>query len=453
MIALLATYLWALNAAPAPVVALPSGPLNADQCVKLALTASPKVSEAQASVDEYLARLKEVESTFYPKLMGLAWVAPNYRSTYTDTGNGTMTNVQTQWRSLSDWGPYVHLEAILAEPIYTFGQAENGEVAARERAEVEKGRLEEAKNAIALEVRRYYYLRLYAQSFLPALKSAAKLVADAQRAGQEKYDKSTGEVSEVDLMKLRYGGDEVAKYIKMAEFGASLAMSALKHTMGLKELDELILADETLPAVGDEPYDESALVALLTESANNRPEWQQIKHGKAAASAWSLSELDAMWPALFVAGQIQANWTPTRQVANSPYWYDPYNMIIVGVAVGFQFNSDPAKAIARSHIADATGEQIAALERFAATGIPLQIRKAYIEARQAKELVELAKDGVEATRKWMVFAATAYTTGTGEAKDVLEGLVAYMGAKRGYYDNLLAYHTARAELGYAAGRQ
>ena len=39
----------------------------------------------------------------------------------------------------------------------------------------------------------------------------------------------------------------------------------------------------------------------------------------------------------------------------------------------------------------------------------------------------------------------------GEAKDVLEGLVAYMTGKKGYYDALQSVHVARATLLYATG--
>ena len=36
----------------------------------------------------------------------------------------------------------------------------------------------------------------------------------------------------------------------------------------------------------------------------------------------------------------------------------------------------------------------------------------------------------------MIFAGAAFATGTGEAKDVLEGLAAYLQAKRSHYETL-----------------
>ncbi len=71
--------------------------------------------------------------------------------------------------------------------------------------------------------------------------------------------------------------------------------------------------------------------------------------------------------------------------------------------------------------------------------------------QQAVRSLKLSDEGAVATRKWMIFAGTAYATGTGEAKDVLEGVAAYMLAKKGYYETLQAVHVARATLYYVAG--
>ena len=51
----------------------------------------------------------------------------------------------------------------------------------------------------------------------------------------------------------------------------------------------------------------------------------------------------------------------------------------------------------------------------------------------------------------MTFAAAAYASGTGEARDVLEGVAAYLLAKKAYYDHLLGAFQARADLEQAIG--
>ena len=109
--------------------------------------------------------------------------------------------------------------------------------------------------------------------------------------------------------------------------------------------------------------------------------------------------------------------------------------------------------MAKTRQAEATRDQIEALRKFATTGIPLQVLKARTEIQRYRRLVDLSTDSVKSTRKWMTFAAAAYGTGTGETRDLVEGMVAYLQSKRAYYEDLLGYYIAQAELNYAVGRE
>jgi outer membrane protein len=422
---------------------LAAKPLNADECVKVALSTSPKIDEAKAKLAQYEARLHQVESVYYPKLMGLAFVAPMF------TVQGDIFGVERRWRSIRDWGPYTSLQATLAQPLYTFGRAEAGEEAAGERALVEAARVREAENTIALEVRRLYYGRLYALSMVPSLRSAHEMVSKALTTAQELFEEGSGEVTQTDLNKLVYGKSEVEKYLLIARESADLAHAALKHTMGVPDSDSIELAETVLPSLPEQP--ESEVAPLLLAAAEQRPEWDMLAHGKRATLALEQAEKLANAPVLFVAGQFSGAWTPTRDDTDNPYQNDPYNDLFGGVAVGAQFNLDPWNAAAKAEEARALGDEVAALSRFAASGIPLQVRKAHGEVLRYRTIVGISDVGVTATRKWMTFAAAQYGTGLGEARDVLEGLVAYLQARRGYFESVYNYYVAHAELDYAVG--
>ncbi|MFZ5468788.1 MAG: TolC family protein [Myxococcota bacterium] len=417
--------------------------LNADQCVAIALRESGTVAEAQGKVTEWAGRLAEVQATFYPKLMGLTYVAPLYRV----TGDASTFDVQ---RNFSQWGPYAHLEAILAQPIYTFGRAAAGEKAASERLEVEKAQAQVTRNTVALEVRKFYYLHLFAKSMLPALSSARRILNEAETTAKDLYEKSTGQVTNVDLMKLRYGSTELDKFVTQAEIGANLALGALKHTMGLPQEAELELADETLPELSEEPL--PPLATYVQQAWEMRPEVAQLRHGEAAALSFEEAERLSSMPVAFVAGQLSLNWTPMWPDLPNPFHWDRYNDITPGIAVGMQFDVDIAKSLAKAKSAHGTVEQVEGLKKFAKTGIPIEVRKAYDDYVQAKRLAELSEEGSTAGRKWMIFAGSAYVAGTGEAKDLLEGMVAYLGAKKGYYEAVQNAHVAKATLLYVTGQ-
>lgn len=161
-------------------------PLSVDDCVQIALSRSAKIAEAEAKIQEYEAVLAEVEATYYPKLMGMAYVAPMF------TVRGDHNQFHRAYDKMKHWGPYTHLQALLAQPLYTFGRAEAGERAASQRAEVERARLRETELAVALEVKRFYMLHLFAKSMLPTLRIAKEAVEEALEKGQGMYDQGGG---------------------------------------------------------------------------------------------------------------------------------------------------------------------------------------------------------------------------------------------------------------------
>lgn len=413
-----------------------------DDCVREALKESGQLIEAQGKVKEWEGKLLEVQSVYWPKLQGLTFVAPLYGLKLDTTAN----IYRSDW---TVWGPYTKIQLILAQPIYTFGRAGQGEKAAEGRLEVEKARYQQTRNFVALEVRRYYLLHLYAKSMLPALKQAKSILDEAETSAKQMYEDSTGQVTQVDLQKLRFGASTLARYQVQAEMGSALALGALKHTMGLPQSADIELADEGLP-----PPPSDALPPLedfVAKAAQRRPEVAQLKFGEQAAKAFALSEKYSSNPTLFVAGQLDLNWAPHWPVQADPFQWDRFNNITPGAAIGLQWDVDPRKTWARYQGAKGLVEQVEGLKKFAATGIPMDVRKAYDDVVQADKLTKLSADGANAGKKWLVFAGTAYVAGTGEAKDLLEGLVVYLQARQGYFENLQLAHFGRANLLYVTG--
>ncbi len=416
-------------------------PLSADDCVELALRGG-QVKEAEAKVREWRARLAEVEAIFYPKLEATAFAAPMFRV----RGSPLAADVE---RDYGEWGPYLHLEATLAQPLYTFGRAAAGEKAAAERVAVEAARLRQVRNTVAHEVRRFYYLHLYAKSLRPSLESARKILDGALETAREEHARGSGKVTNVDVQKLTFGSAELDRYRIQARVGEELALAALKHTMALPPDAALALRDEELPPPPSGPL--PALADALRVAARRRPEWAQLAHGREAALSLAEAERLANAPVVFAAGRLGADWTPMRPDARSPYLLDEYNDLSGGVAIGLRFELDPARAAARADAAGALREQVDALGVFAATGIPLEVRKARDELAQAAEVLAAAERGAVAARKWLLFAGAAFTSGTGEADDVLEGLAAHLSAKRTQLESLRDLHLARSALWLSAG--
>ena len=419
-------------------------PLTLQQCIDIAIKQNASVEVANAKIDEYRARLLEVQSNYYPKLSVMGYLAPMFSVT------GDINAPVEYDYSLGAWGPSTHLEALLAMPIYTFGRLEAGEDAAKERLNVEKAKLREAQNHVKLEVTKFYYTYLYATTMLPRLKSAEKMGIEISEKAQEYYDQASGKVTKVDLMKLKYADAEIKKYILVAEEGIELSLSALKHTMGLENDYQLALDLNKMPKPAKKLKvdEQNKLVELAIQ---NRPEWAQIRHGLKAINSLRQSQRKANSPVIFIGGMLETNWTPSRDDASNPYHYDPYNDIFGGVAVGFKLDLDWKLNKSKLASINATQREINGLKQKAETGIPLQVRKSRSELVRFHQQVNLSNKARKAANKWVVFSGAAYAAGTGEVKDVLEGVVASLSAKRDYYENMLKFYIARAELDYALG--
>lgn len=432
--------------APAPLLPPPAvvRRMTLDDCVREALKESGNIREANGKVEEWKGKLLEVESVYWPKLQGLAFVAPIYGLRF----NQATGLYEANW-NISSWGPYTKVQLILAQPIYTFGRQPAGERAAENRMLVEKARYEQVRNTVALEVRRYYYLHLYARSMMPALKQAKTILDEAQKSAKEMYDEGSGNVTQVDLSKLKFGETVLARGMVQADIGANLALAALKHTMGMAQTVPIELDAEALPPVPEEPL--PPLEELIAKAMQKRPEVSQLKFGEEAAKNFALSEKYSSNPTAFVAGQLDLNWTPAWPAQRDPFAWDRFNNITPGLAAGLQFDVDARKTWARYEGAKGLVEQVEGLKKFASTGIPMEVRKAYDDARQADQMAKLANDGSAAGRKWLVFAGSAYAAGTGEASDILEGLVVYLQSRQAYFENLQLAHFARANLLYATG--
>lgn len=423
-----------------------SQPFTLKQCIDVAIANSASIREAGANVEEYRALLAEVQSNYYPKLSVLTYVTPMF----TVEGSALESDVTRKF-DLGSWGPSTRLETLLAMPIYTFGRIEAGENAALARLEVEKARLREAQNLVKVEVTKFYYTHLYAKTMIPHLDDATTLLTEVEEKANEFYQSSSGKVTKADLMKLKFGKAEVQKYTLAARQGASLALSALKHTMGLEDSAALVITGDKIPRPPS-TLSVASLDELLETARNNRPEWEQIKFGLEAASSLRKSEKLAKMPVMFIAGSLEHSWTPTRDDTNNPYHNDTYNDLFGGVAIGLKLDLDWALSNARADKANAKFLQVKAMEQLAATGIPLQVKKAKSEVELQHEKVKLSRKSRKAANKWVIFSAAAYESGTGEVKDVLEGLVALLQAKRDYYEGILNFYVSSAELDYAIGK-
>ncbi len=422
--------------------AAPAKRLTIDQCIALALRQSPQVQAAHADVARRLAQVGEVDAMVSPRVEATGYLTPMFGA------KGGLALDGKYERDFTEWGPYAHADARFVWPLSTFGRHTAGKKAASSRTDVERAKAREVEHKVRREVRRLYGLRLFARSMIPSLNNANEILAGALEAAREKYDEGSGEVTIVNVMQLEYGAGELARAQRRAIDGAQLATLALRQAMGL---DAHAKVDFAADRFKPDRAEVAELDALVKSALKTRPEADQVRHGKTALKALIRSERLSGLPVLFAAAVGQADWSPVRPSGYSAVLQNQFNDVFAGVAVGLRWSYNPAVTAARVRQAKARQKWVVAQARRAATGIPLQVEKARMDLKQHLDLSRVAAKQVKSTRKWMTFSAAAYAAGTGEAKDVLEGVGAYLLAKKAYYEHLLGAWQARADLEQAIG--
>ena len=88
--------------------------LTVEQCVSAALEMNADIGGAEARVEQWKARLRVVEASYYPKLSATGFIAPMFTIKFGDINARTSP---TRIKALTDWGPYTGLEATLVQPL------------------------------------------------------------------------------------------------------------------------------------------------------------------------------------------------------------------------------------------------------------------------------------------------------------------------------------------------
>ena len=134
-----------LVSAPTPTT------LDEDACIQRVLQKHADLQVADLQIESARTKLKELESTFYPKLQVTTWVAPMFRV----NGNALEPTVDYQYESLSDWGPYLHFEARLVQILSTFGRFDTLKEAAELNTKVEEAKRQLVETSLLTETRRF----------------------------------------------------------------------------------------------------------------------------------------------------------------------------------------------------------------------------------------------------------------------------------------------------------
>jgi outer membrane protein TolC len=275
-----------------------------------------------------------------------------------------------------------------------------------------------------------------------------EMLSKAREKAQKLLDQGSDSVEELDLYKLDAFSGEALKYLEEAKKGESLALSALKTRLGLPIDTPLEISSQRLVMVEVVTPDYEAFVE---KARAKRPEFRQLSEGIKARAALVEAAKANYYPDIFLGGLVSWAYAEDRDRINNPYINDQFKHFNAGVALGVRWKLDFGITEAKVAAERAQYNKLFSTKEFADANIPLQIKKYYLEMKEAENSAAATKSSYTNSKKWAVTALANFDFGIGPAKEIFEALQVYARMRAAYFQSLYNYRIALAGLDYATG--
>lgn len=420
--------------------------LGLDDCIRRALKAAPELGEAQADIDHASSKYQEAASYRYPQLDVISLFGPAPEAHSQDISPIVETDRKYSRFNQLTW--FTSANATLIQPLYTFGKISENMKAATHGIEVDRSRKQQRSNEVVLKVREYYYGLMLAREMKELVLEVQETLSKARTAAKRLLDEGSDSVEEMDIYKLDSFSAEARKYLGEAEKSEKLAQSALKARLNLPQDAPLEIGEERLVIVDVDLPDYQHYVNLARA---RRPEYLQIAEGLKARQALVDAAKANYYPDLFMAAMLSFAYADNRDRINNPYITDQLNHFNGGVALGARWKLD--FGITGSKVAgeEAQYNRLVSTKQYADANIPLQIKKYYLELKEAEQNAKATREGYTNAKKWAITALSNFDFGIGPAKEIFEALQVYARLRASYFQAIYNYRIARSGLDYATG--
>lgn len=398
-----------------------------------------KILESKAQILSFEAIRTEAAASDLPTLSFLSYVAPIYEV----RGDATRSV-----DNFSKWGPFLHGELQIVYPVFSFGRVKDAKRAAAHAVEGGRFLHESQINKSIFEFKQLYMQCILLNRLRSVLDDANDKMKTILGHAEKLYKKGTGEVQRKDLTRLRLFALELQRFNAEWQASKKTAGLALGHFLGEKE--SLLVLEQDFPRIQEATR---ALEQLIAEAHLTNPDLKAVAEGMQARHHQLEMEKGGNLPVLFVAGRADLNYTNMRDYQQSTYAFDPFNRNLFALVFGAKWDLDFGNTRAKIQKAEAELEKMKAMRSEAETGIPLKIAMAMWEFEKQKIQMEIAQNKLKEANKWSLSEMTAYTAGTGNAKDLIEALGAMLVTEKEMAEAEFNLCIAAARLAMEVGDQ
>jgi len=336
----------------------------------------------------------------------------------------------------------------VAQPLYTFGKIANRQEATDHglRAREAQTRMERAD--VAFEVAQLYEGQLLARDAERFFDETLHWLKRTEESVADKLASSVESVSDRDLLRLKTAAGLANMGLAQARAGRAQTEAGLIAYLGLPAGSAIRLAEDELEAVGRLPAGFSEAISM---AADRRPELTALREGGRAIDALARAEAAGIAPDVFLLGLLSAAYTPGRDWLDSRFVVDPLNHVVPGLLLGLRWQFQGDGAGARADEQRARAQALRHTERWASTGIPAEVRKAYEDVARARHDVQVGNAAARQAKQWMVQAGTDYGIGFGDVREVSDAVQAYVTLRTAVLKARFDHNVAMAALSRATG--
>ena len=405
---------------------------------------SAEIKMAHDEIDQASGKYSEYKSMMLPHIKSTTLLIPIYK----ELGDPVTSKDQ----DFSRWGPWIKSTVEIMQPLYSFSRMGSIREAAEQNIEAQKGKKQMKNDEILFDVKKYYYNTQAAYGMYDEIVSSQEELMKVITRVDELLKQESGEVRKQDAYKLKTIYQELKQKLEFVKKAKVLAASAMAFKSGYDKDIELKLKDTTIQ---QEKFAPLSLEAYQTMALEHRPEYKALKAGLRARKALVAFEKKNRLPFLFIGGLIDINDTPNsiRSRQASPYAYDPYNSINMGAGLGMRWNLDFWKVDAKIKTVKAEYHELLHKKEMADTGLPLEVKKAFLEYQEALNNIGHSTEQRDHSKKWFIQSVMAWGLGVGDAREVLEAVTFKSISDKNYYEALMNHNIAIAALSQTTGTE
>ena len=397
-----------------------NGEVTLSDCIKLAITHHPTIMSAISNAEIYKSRIGQAWSNYFPTLS--AGVNYSRNDMFMTMSNAFMRNMNQKYNMY--YMPQISANMLL----FDFGKTKSFADSAKRTFEASRYDSETSIELVIYNVKVAYYNLVFAEIQKTVYEDTVKDFELQLKQARAQYE--IGRKAKIDVTTAEYNlGNAKVNLIK-AKNTLELAAAELANSVGIPELENVVLKDK----LNTKKYDVNFNDLLATAEAS-RPALLSAKKQMDAAEMNVRSAKRAFTPDISAFGsynqggrQIDADYGYQFGVQLN---YTALNLMLLKKQV------DEANATYKKAVADYEQQR---------QNVYLEVKSAYISLLNSHDSLGVSKLALQQAKERQYQAFRRYQVGLGDAIEFKDAENSYLNAQLDYYSNLLNYNINAAEL-------